>query len=74
MLYPLKFPIPDKKTTVVSFNNIMSHLKPGIRIIFNFVLLYISIKLGEMALIGKILSKHLVVKLTKNASPNTFTF
>lgn len=53
MLYPLTFPIPDKKTTVVSFNNITSHLKPGIRIIFNFVLLYISIKLGEMALIGK---------------------
>lgn len=49
----MTFPIPDKKTTVVNFNNIMSHLKPGIRIILNFVLLYISIKLGEMALIGK---------------------
>lgn len=43
MLYPLTLPIPDKKTTVDSFNNIMSHLKPGIRIIFNFVLLYTGI-------------------------------
>lgn len=53
MLYPLKFPIPDKKATVVSYNNNMPHLNLGIRIIFNFVLLYISIKLGKMALIGK---------------------
>lgn len=49
----MTFPIPHKKTTVVSFNKIMSHLKPGIRIILNFVLLYIFIKLGEIALIGK---------------------